>query len=147
MSTEKMKRSLVLALPALMCAAVLSSGVRAGETDLRLQVNHGLIAGVIPDGTVLARGEVTSAVQHAGFLINAGERTGRGPFILEGHQDKGRHLKVRVSGEGWIAAGGNGETYVLHSTEPHGVFSIVADGEQYVAADTWSLALSTAVTE
>ncbi|MDK1711727.1 AfaD family invasin [Serratia marcescens] len=102
------------------------------------------LAGFIADGTRIAQGRISSEDAHAGFRVyGAGKTMGApGHYVLQGTQEARHVLRIRLEHEGWLADSEGGEGIHLLTADRSAEFYVVADGDQMVTADRYSLAVS-----
>lgn len=129
----------------LLLATAFPSVTRAADAPVRLdiQVRAGLPGGVVRDGTRLATGQVSHADSHTGFRVwsQAPSVPGTpGAYVLSGTGQPGNSLRVRLQGSEWQAAP-DGRGLVRQTDRESVSLDVVADGDQQVKADSWSLQL------
>jgi len=139
----KRKRLYLIAAALLTVMASSAPAVAAGSPQLVLQMNHGLQAGSVRDGTKLGRGTLVSYDIHTGFQLRSdqaasGQQGGR--YVLTGQQNPAHQLRVRlVPQQQVVTEMADMQVITVHTGEDRMVFDILADGDQRVKADTYSL--------
>lgn len=136
----------------LLVAALLAgmgSGVPAFAADnlkLVLQMNKGMLAGIVRDGTRLGRGSLVNYNTHTGFRFWDGQATPGhqgGCYILTGQQNPSHKLCVRLVPRQLAAAELVGiQGVVVHTSEDRVFFDIQAAGDQRVKADVYSMTIN-----
>lgn len=125
-----------------------AQGASANELSIRLQPTNGLQAGKVKDGELLLVGNLTDHGAHSGFHIRCDGQTepGREQVCkLQGIRNPAHVLRVRIDGDGWQAAG-LGKTWMEKlSTNDSVMFRLVADGDQVITTDSWTVAFSAGV--
>lgn len=132
---------------ALMAALLLlTAGVACADiTTLQISATPGLQAGQVRDGTLLLSGRIALHSAHSGFRLrcNGQPEAGRPDIcLLQGQRNSGHQLRVRLTGAGWQPREDGTMIYISDDSAP---FRVEADGNQHVAADTWTVALSASV--
>lgn len=109
-----------------------------------IQVNmlSDIQSGHVTDGQRLGLGAIVFHEIHSEFQIwSDGLRSGvlPGQYVLVGSNNPDHKLQVRLEGDNWQPDNKNGKGIMLYSQDDIGRFYIVADGEQSVAADRYTL--------
>ncbi|HGL5969606.1 TPA: AfaD family invasin, partial [Klebsiella aerogenes] len=119
----------------------------ASAARLVLQMDHGLQAGFLRDGTQLGRGAIvsdegTGMFQLRSHSLQSDADRGTSHYILTGQQNAAHQLKVTLIPVGDTRVQ-HSEVYglVLSGNQNQAHFSVVADGDQQVAADRYTLRL------
>lgn len=136
--------------PALLAGLMLTGLCASGAENpgLQLRAASGLQAGPVRDGTLLMSGRVSSSSSHSGFRLRCeaeAEPGHPGRCTLSGQRDPGHRLQVRLSGPGWQPAAQGDTTMMTYTADGSAAFRLEADGDQYMDADTWTVALSASV--
>ncbi|HDG9776723.1 TPA: hypothetical protein PGG59_005183 [Raoultella planticola] len=128
----------------LMALAGIMSLVPVYAADmLAIQINmQGSVqAGHATDGQRLGQGVIVFHDAHKGFRVwSDGLRYSdlSGRYVLVGSNNPDHRLRVRMEGEDWQPDNKTGGI-LLYSGDDIGHFYISVDGEQFVAADRYSL--------
>lgn len=145
MKTVTLKDGLTVTL---LAAAVLwSDPGHAGGAQITLQAAGGQFAGPVPDGMIVAQGAISSDDTHTGFRLRIEAQQNGAPqhYTLKGRGGAHHLLNVRITGTDWLADTQTGQGLVLLRGEYRATFRVEVDGNQTVAADTWSLPLQATV--
>jgi len=114
----------------------------AAMPEVYIQRMNLQMAGLVSDGSLVAQGVIVSRESHSGFRLWSDEGT-PGHYIIRGAQSDRHILRVRLNNEEWKNEGGTQMTQYTRELKVN--FDLVADGDQQVMADNYSLLLNTAL--
>ncbi|NIF32462.1 hypothetical protein F3J29_09955 [Enterobacter sp. Cy-643] len=138
------KKTMYLTAVALLASTTQARA--ANSPQLVLQMNQGLQAGAIKDGTKLGRGTLVSYDTHTGFQLRSESAVSTprpGHYVLTGNQNPLHTLRVRLVPK-QLAVTRLPDTpgITVHTSEDRMVFDILADGYQLVKADIYSITIN-----
>lgn len=123
---------------------VASNSALADSPSLQLSPAKVLKAGHIRDGAIVLTGRLTDREKHAGFRIQCEALANTEQLqvcTLHGQRDDSHILRVRLDGRGWQPESPNNDSKVAYATDESMTFRLVADGDQAVAADSWTITI------
>lgn len=119
---------------------------------LMMNMSAGLQAGKITDGTRIGQGIIVSRDGHGGFHVwcESGclPRDGQGArYVLTGKQNSRNQLRVRLQPAQQEAVAGDSPQrgMVIRSADEQLRFDVLADGEQQVKSDSYTLEIKSAL--
>lgn len=138
------KKTMYLIAVSLLAGMVSNSpAVAAGSPQLVLQMDQGLQAGAVRDGTRLGRGTLISYDSHTGFQLRSEQALSSsepGRYVLTGNQHPSHKLRVRLVPQKLTVTPAPDTTEIrLNTADTRVVFDILTDGDQNIAADSYRL--------
>ncbi|WP_208952263.1 AfaD family invasin [Rahnella sp. ChDrAdgB13] len=144
------RKTMYLIAATLLAGMVSTAQTRAANSpQLVLQMNQGLQAGAVRDGTKLGRGTLVSYDTHTGFQLwsePAVSTPQPDRYVLTGNQNPSHTLRVRlVPQQLAVTQLPDTQGITVHTSEDRMVFDILADGVQTVAADRYTVNINGAL--
>lgn len=141
------RKTMYLTVAALLAGLVNNvPAVAAGSPQLVMQMNQGLQAGAVKDGTKLGRGTLVSYAPHTGFQLRSEQAVStrqQGRYVLTGNQNSSYRLRVRLVPQQLTVTETQGTPGItINTAEDRVVFDILADGNQTVHADSYRLSVT-----
>lgn len=141
------RKTMYLAAAALLAGLVNNvPAVAANSPQLVLQMNQGLQAGAVKDGTKLGRGTLVSYGSHTGFQLwgeQAASTPQPGRYVLTGNQNPSHQVRVRlVPQQLTVSETADTPKITVNTSEDKVVFDILVDGDQSVRADIYLMTIN-----
>ncbi|MFP3439075.1 AfaD family invasin [Pantoea sp. SIMBA_133] len=118
------------------------TGTAADNIQIVLQAPQKNLAGAVSDGTRLGKGALISCDDHRGFQLYGAQTAGAttpGHYVLTGSHNPSNQLRVRLYSQKPLTTEQDGAAVSVNTLEDKVVFDIVADGNQWVRADSYTL--------
>ncbi|MEG0868513.1 MAG: AfaD family invasin [Hafnia sp.] len=132
-----------LAIVLLILTTMLAFEVQAVESkpDLTASMRTNLNASV-HDGEKIGRGQIFHQGEHVGFQVWLDAmKSGSAPerYVIRGRNNPSHELRVVLGQDGWVPDDKEGRGIIKLTSEPQAVFDIVADGNQTLEPDEYSV--------
>lgn len=120
--------------------------IAASSPQLELQINQGLQAGFIRDGTKLGKGTMISYDNHVGFELSGGSATRTlqpGRYVLIGKHNPFHQVRVCLSlSQVPVTEQSDSQGIRIHTSDDRVIFDILSDGDQLVKADSYTIIIN-----
>ncbi|HGP2366853.1 TPA: AfaD family invasin [Salmonella enterica] len=124
--------------------AILGVLQAQAHDNVNIVLNISNIRSTVRDGEVVARGQISTLLAHSGYHVwlNA-EKNGDIPnrYVLIGENNNQHKLSVIIGQNGWIPDIKGGAGIIKQTREVQAQFDIVVNGNQTVAADTYTISV------